>query len=317
MYAIQTENLTKEFHTLFSKKRALVVDDINLEIDRGEIVGLLGPNGAGKSTIIKMLCGLLKPTTGKIFINGRQMENDRSRILALIGAVLEGSRNSIWSMTVKQNLTYFAHLKNVYGRAFRERGDELLNSFELEDKRNEMVKNLSKGMKQKLAIVLAFINDPDVILLDEPTLGLDVHTARLVKQRIVHMAKRNNKTVLLTTHRIEIVEEICERVAIINKGRLIAFEETEGLLSSFGGEYYIIKLSGRPDTAILEGLSIVRDVELDQSAEGEFILRLILDRKDHLFKVLEALGQGNQSRVLAINRSKPKLEDVFVKMVES
>lgn len=317
MYAIQLKNLTKEFGTLFRKERVLAVEGINIEIKKGEVIGLLGPNGAGKSTILKMICGLLKPTRGEIFINGRRLDNDRSQTLTLIGAVLEGSRNSIWSMTVKQNLTYFAYLKHVHGRALKERGEELLNSFELENKKNEMVKNLSKGMKQKLAIVLAFISDPDVILLDEPTLGLDVHTARLVKQRIVQMAEHNNKTVLLTTHRIEIVEEICERVAIVDKGRLIAFEKTERLLSGVGGEYYVIKLGGRPDTTVLEGLSMVRGVELDQSAGEEFVLRLILDRKDSLFKVLEALGRENRSRILSINKSEPKLEDVFVKMVGS
>lgn len=317
MYGIQLKNLSKEFSSLFGTKRLMAVENIDLEIRKGEILGLLGPNGAGKSTIIKMACGLLRPTSGEIIINGLRLGNNRSRILTHIGAVLEGSRNSLWSMTVKQNLTYFGYLKNVHGKVLKERSDELLFLFQLEHKKDEPVKNLSKGMRQKLAIVLAFINDPDLILLDEPTLGLDVQANGLVKKRVVQLAKQNNKAVLLSTHNLGIAEEICDRVAVINKGRLIAFDKTERLLSSVSREHYIIKLKGRPDVAALKRLPWVGDVEIVHSnVEGdESLIRLVMDREDSLFEVIDFL-MSDGVKILSMRKSEPNLEDIFVRMVE-
>ena len=317
IYTIQLKDLTKKFTRLFRGQALIAVERVNLKVKKGEILGILGPNGAGKSTLLKMICGLLRPTGGEIFVNGQQFEKHRSEILARIGVVLEGSRNSLWSMTVKENLTYFGYLKNVHGKVLKKRGDELLNLFRLEQKKNEPVKNLSKGMRQKLAIALSFINDPDLILLDEPTLGLDVQTARLVKNLIVDLAKENNKTVLLSTHHMEIVEEICDRVAIVNKGGLIALDDTEKLLRSVEREFYTIKLRGRPDINAVERIPTVRDVELVDYFDGEkeVLIRLAMNRENSLFEVIEALRR-NGIKILSMTKSEPNLEDIFVKLVE-
>jgi len=316
MYSVELRTLTKEFSRLFRNRSVIVVEDVNLNIGKGEIFGLLGPNGAGKTTIVKMICGLIRPTRGEILINGQRLDRNR-HVLTRIGAVLEGSRNSLWSMTVRQNLTYFGHLKHVHGRVLKERCDALLNLFQLEQKRDDVVRNLSKGMKQKLAIVLAFIADPDIILLDEPTLGLDIHGARLVKEAIVRLAKLENKTVLLTTHQLDIVEEICDRVAIIHKGRLIALDRTEKLCNNFGREHYDVKLQGRPDTVFLKDLPIFRNVEIvhGDAEKEEFLVRFVMDREDSLFEAIDALRRGGV-RILSMTKVEPKLEDVFVKMVD-
>jgi len=311
MTIIEARNLTKEFKGILNRQRLVAVDDVSFTVEKGEIVGLLGVNGAGKTTLLKMICGLLFPTRGEILINGKSLRQNRAAVLGQIGAVLEGSRNSLWSLTVKQNLTYFGHLKNTHGKPLRDRGDELLTFFQLDKKKNEVVKNLSKGMKQKLAIILAFINDPELILLDEPTLGLDIHTAALVKKRIVDLARNQRKTIFLTTHQIEIVEEICDRVAIIHQGRLIAFEKTEILLGNVGREHYIIKFDSPPDIAVLQKLPMVRDIQPLKPATD---LRLVLDRKNIFFEVMEAL-QSTHARILSIEKSDPKLEDVYVRMI--
>ncbi|MEA2040101.1 MAG: ABC transporter ATP-binding protein [Thermodesulfobacteriota bacterium] len=318
MYSIELRNLTKEFRYLFKKQRLIAVEDVSLDIKKGEILGLLGPNGAGKTTIVKMICGLIRPTCGQVLINGQRLEKDRSHALTRIGAVLEGSRNSLWSMTVIQNLTYFGYLKHVHGHVLKERCDALLDLFQLEHKRDDLVKNLSKGMKQKLAIALAFINDPDLVLLDEPTLGLDVHGARLVKECIVRLAKQENKTVLMTTHQMDVVEEICDRVAIINQGRLIALDSAEKLCSAFGREYYEVRLKGRFDTSFLKTLPIFRDVEVIHSdaEKAESLIRLVMDREDCLFEAIEFL-RGDGVRILSMTKVEPNLEDIFVKMVEA
>lgn len=316
MHILEARNLTKEFKGIFNRQRLVAVDNVSLRVDKGEIIGLLGVNGAGKTTLLKMICGLLVPTRGEVFINGQSLQQNRSAVLGQIGAVLEGSRNALWSLTVKQNLTYFGHLKNTHGKPLRDRGDELLNFFQLDKKKNEVVKNLSKGMKQKLAIILAFISDPELILLDEPTLGLDIHTAALVKKRIVDLARNQNKTIFLTTHQIEVVEEICDRVAIIHQGRLIAFEKTEMLLGNMGREHYIIKFDAPPDISILQKLPLVRDIQPLQGAANNqaTAFRLVMDRKNIFFEVVEAL-QSAHARILSVEKSDPKLEDVYVRMI--
>jgi len=317
MPIVEIKNLTKQFNGFFSKRPLVAVDHVNLNIQKGEILGLLGINGAGKTTLLKMICGLLKPTSGEIRIGGLPLERYRSKLLNDISAVLEGSRNSLWSMTVKQNLIYFGYLKNTRGRILRERSQELLNFFQLAHKENEVVKNLSKGLKQKLAIVLAFISDPDLILLDEPTLGLDVQTSKLVKQRIVHLARQNGKTVLLTSHQIEMVEEICDRVAIISRGKIIACERTEKLLQNMGREQYVFKLQERPDLSALNQIPEVKDLEFISGSNDDhfFSIRMIIDRKDNLFPILEAF-QNSSAKILSITKSEPNLEDIFIRMIE-
>jgi ABC-2 type transport system ATP-binding protein len=315
---VEIQNLTKIFDGFFAKQGLVAVDNVSLDIQRGEILGLLGVNGAGKTTMLKMICGLLKPTSGEIRINGLELEKNRPTLLNHISAVLEGSRNSLWSMTVRQNLTYFGFLKNTHGQKLKDRGRNLLQFFQLEHKENEVVKNLSKGMKQKLAIVLAFISDPDLILLDEPTLGLDVQTAKLVKQRMVELARQKNKTILLTSHQIEMVEEICDRVAIINQGRIIALDRTDKLLGQMGREQYIFEFEEPPDLAALEKLPELNGFEFSptQADGNHFCLRLVLGHCGNLTRALGAFEQHNL-KILSISRSKPSLEDIFLKMIEA
>jgi len=319
IYGVQIKNLTKEFRSLFGRKRMIAVDDISLDVRKGEILGLLGPNGAGKTTLLKMICGLLKPTRGEIFINGKPLKKNLSESLSRLGAVLEGSRNSVWSMTVMQNLRYFGYLKNVHGQDLKSRSDMLLRFFDFEQKKNELVKNLSSGMRQKLAIILALINDPDLVLLDEPTIGLDVQSARQVKQRIVELAQNDNKTIILTTHQVNIVQEISDRVAIIDKGKLIAFEKTKSILNQRGKEYYVVRLSGRPDQSVLDSLSTAKDLELIQkkNMNDECVLHLALGQNNSFFEILKSLIIEKNVTILSINKSEPNLEDILVDMVKN
>jgi len=315
---VRTVDLTKRFVRRFGKTSITAVDHVSVEIKRGEIFGVLGQNGAGKSTLLKMICGLLRPSEGEVIINGKAVEKYRRETLSEIGAVLEGSRNSLWSMTVRQNITYFGYLKNVHGFGLKQRGERLLRLFQLEDKQDELVKNLSKGMKQKLAIALAFINDPSLVLLDEPTLGLDVQTERIVKELIVGLSKEKNKTVLLSSHDMRLVEEICDRVAIISKGRVVRLDETKSLLRNIDQEVYLIRLEGTPELQRVAGIGEVRIIKVQERSqkEGECLLRVTMGHHERLFEVIDAL-RAEDLRVLSITKCEPSLEDVFVKVVES
>lgn len=317
MSVLETRSLTKEFRDIFGRKSLVAVDNVNLAVERGEIIGLLGVNGAGKTTLLKMICGLLIPTRGEVRINGESFRENRAGILRKIGAVLEGSRNALWSLTVAQNLSYFGHLKNSRGKSLRDRGNELLGFFRLEDKKNELVKNLSKGMKQKLAIILAFINDPELILLDEPTLGLDIQTAALVKERVAELARTQHKTIFITTHQIEMAEEVCDRVAIIQGGRLVAFEKTTALLADMGREHYLIRFDAPPDFSTLQKLPPICEIQpLQSQAEvPAAAVRLTMDRKDNFFEILPAL-EAARARILSIEKADAKLEDVYIRLIE-
>jgi len=316
--ALRVENLTKIFVRALSRRSVLAVDHVNFSVEKGRIVGILGPNGAGKSTLLKMICGLIKPSYGNIFIYDKLLSKNQYSILSSIGTVLEGSRNSLWSMTVEQNLTYFGYLKNVHGRIMKKRIAQLLDLFDLEYKRHELVKNLSKGMKQKLAIALAFINEPDLILLDEPTLGLDVHTARLVKERIVQLARQHKRTILLSSHNMAVVEEISDDVAIINRGKLIIYDETKKVMGRIAQESYTIKVKGQPDIELLRHIPVVQDIKILKplSRDEDLIIRVTMNSEDSLHEILQGLNKDG-IKVLSVNKYKANLEDIFVRMVES
>lgn len=195
--------------------------DISLSIAPGQVYGLIGHNGAGKTTLIKMMCGLVTPTRGTVLIHGLDIQKQRSKALPYIGAVLEGTRNVYWRFTPLQNLRYFAGLNGKRWTEVRARSDGLLKELQLWDHRDRRVGLLSRGMQQKVAIACALVADPNVILLDEPTLGLDFESSQTVKGWIGSMARDRGVTVLLTTHQLDLAQELCDRVGIMHQGQLV------------------------------------------------------------------------------------------------
>ena len=227
--AIQVHNLSKTYRT--RKGEAIdAVRNVSLTIPTGQVFGFLGPNGAGKTTTIKMICSLIKPTAGSVTLNGIDVARNRRAAMLQTGAVLEGTRNVHWTLSAWDNLLYFGHLKGISGSILRSRAEWLLKELDLWDRRSNLVRTFSRGMQQKVAIGCALVNDPPIILLDEPTLGLDVHAARTVKALVTQLAKDNGKTVVLTTHQLDMAQELCQHVAIISKGRIIADHPVEELL---------------------------------------------------------------------------------------
>jgi ABC-2 type transport system ATP-binding protein len=227
---IKIRGLTKEYKDWRGRRRRVVaMDNLNLNLKKGEILAFLGPNGAGKTTVIKMICGLLLPDKGSIEINGYDVCKNPCQALREIGVVLEGSRNIYWRLTPRENLEYFGNLKGISGRVLKDRIENLLFFFDLMEKRNTLTKDLSRGMQQKLVIAISLIGEPEVLLLDEPTTGLDVHTTILIKERLKTLSRDKRKTIFLSTHQMEIAQDISDRVAIINQGRLAILEKTRDL----------------------------------------------------------------------------------------
>jgi ABC-2 type transport system ATP-binding protein len=232
--AIRIESLCKTY-----RKRGhadlRAVDGLTLSVPPGQIIGFLGPNGAGKTTSIKMLCGLVTPSGGRVLLNGHDAHRQRRRAMAQIGAVLEGTRNVYWRLTPWENLLYFGRLRGVSGQPLKSRAESLLRQLDLWQWRDRPVRAFSRGMQQKLAIACALISDPPIVILDEPTLGLDVEAAQSVKAWIPRLARDEGKTVVLTTHQLDMAQHICDRIAIMHRGRLIADQPTGELLALFAG----------------------------------------------------------------------------------
>lgn len=213
MESVKIKNLSKRYsdHFVFQK--------INLSFHPGKIIGLLGDNGVGKTTFIKLICGLIDPDEGEVFVNGIDIKKQRSKSMQNIGVLLEGSRSIYWKLTAWQNLLYFSGLKGTFGKLAHNRAQNLLQIFDLWDVRNIKVEFLSFGMKQRLALACSLSHDPSIILLDEPTSGLDKQSSAIFECFIKQLA-HENKLVIIASHDHEMLERISHITLIIKNGSI-------------------------------------------------------------------------------------------------
>ena len=296
------------------------LDHVNFEIQNGELFGLLGPNGAGKTTIVKVLCTLLEPTTGHAFVKGYDVVKNAENVRKIVNMVAGGERMLYYRLTGRENLNYFADLYNVPKKEVRSRVDKLLELMGLSDRADDEVEKYSKGMKQRLQVCRGLINDPEVLFLDEPTLGLDVNIARdlrkFVREKIV---REEGKTVLLTTHYMYEAEEMCDRVGFINKGKLVAVGQPEELKrkipSGFSIEILLTRLTDDILNSLrhLETVKKVMATDYEGEAEGEKIDRLVINVESDkaVPHVLNHIASKN-CRVVSVNLRGPTLEDLFM-----
>jgi ABC-2 type transport system ATP-binding protein len=305
--AIETSALSKVFRN--GRQAVTAVDELNLAVPAGQIFGFLGPNGAGKTTTVKIICGLVSPTAGRVVVNGHDVARQRRAAMCQIGAVLEGTRNVYWRLSAWQNLMYFGRLKGRRA-GLRKRARQLLTDLGLWARRDDEVRDFSRGMQQKVAIACALIADPPILLLDEPTLGLDVHASRTLKNWIQELATEEKKTIVLTTHQLDVAQELCHQVAIINHGRLIANQPTHELLRLFRKQYYQIRLAGylpELEQAWPEGLAVAQE-------NGFTILTGAIVKQEDLYAILDsvrALGLP----LISAEQIEANLEEVFMELV--
>jgi ABC-2 type transport system ATP-binding protein len=240
---IQARGLTKNFGKL------VAVSDLTLEVGAGEVFGFLGPNGAGKTTTIRMLTGLVRPTSGSALVAGYDIERDPREVKRRVGYLAE-TPYLYSKLSGREFLAFMGGLYEVAPDLARQRIDRLLGLFELADKADDLVESYSHGMRQKLGLAGAMLHEPPVLFLDEPTSGLDPRSARLVKDLLVAMVDRGH-TVFLSTHVLEIAEHLCHRVGIIDHGQLVATGTLEELRSQARVEAYsledvFLQLTGGP-----------------------------------------------------------------------
>jgi len=299
--AVEVSRLTKRFGDI----RA--VDGISFQVREGELFGFLGPNGAGKTTTVRLLTGVLRPDAGRINIMGFDISKAPLEAKMLMGIVPEMS-NPYIDLSAWDNLMLMGELYGVPKGRRREKAMELLELFDLQDRRDQKTKGFSKGMKQRLILAMALIHEPKLLFLDEPTSGLDVQSARLIRD-LIRELNRNGVTVFLTTHNIAEADQMCDRVAIINRGKIVAIDEPENLKTAFKSSQSVEVAFDRPvdDSELLRNIEGVSEVR----REGDR-LRLYTDEPGDVASRLVEYAKAHGLRVLSLNTLGPSLEDVFV-----
>ncbi|MEW6228117.1 MAG: ABC transporter ATP-binding protein [Bacillota bacterium] len=222
--------MTKVYTDLFGRARAIGVENLSMSVRPGETLAVLGPNGAGKTTAIKMLAGLLIPTSGQVLVDGLDVTRRRREVLSKIGVMLGDSRSVYWRLTVKDNLEYFAALRGLAGGRARHRISFVTDALALGPLLQKRVGDLSRGMCQRLAFAIALLPDPEALVLDEPTFGLDVRSRREMRGLLHQAASDRCRAVILATHQMDEAEALASMVCILKRGRVVAFDTVSSLL---------------------------------------------------------------------------------------
>lgn len=310
--AVSVAGLSKRFGE--GGDAVTAVDDVSLEIETGSIVGLLGPNGAGKTTLIKSILGMVLPDEGTVRIRGVDVYDRPREAYAFVDAMLEGARNDYWRLTVRENLRYFTTISGVDPDSVSERHDRLLSQLELAEKADVPVRDLSQGMKQKVSLATVLAGGAEVIFLDEPTLGLDVESSRTLQRELRRLVEEEGLTVVLSSHDMDVVETVCDRVLIVSDGRIIADDTVDALLR--GTDRHRIRISS-PDLtgAVVSELRNrfgVIDVErLEAGARID-----VTTDSDGLYELMARLRAADVT-LERVRTVEPDLEDVFVELTSA
>jgi ABC-2 type transport system ATP-binding protein len=298
--AIHIENLTRRFNDL------VAVDNISFDIENGEIFGLLGPNGAGKTTTLSMLSTMLKPTSGKAMVNGVDVERDEDGVRKSIGIVFQ-DQSLDEELTAWENMDFHGRLYRIPTDIRNQRITELLMLVELEDRKDDIVKTFSGGMRRRLEIARGLLHHPSVLFLDEPTLGLDPQTRNHLWEYIATLAREKGITIILTTHYMEEADRLCNRIAIIDHGKIIALDTPKNLKDRIGGDVVTIK-SSNPE-AIIAALNEPWISRMEKHNDDVIIS---LQNADQHVSTIVTLLNTKQVHIESITIHKPTLEDVFL-----
>ena len=301
MDIIKTDGLTKRYNNLTA------VDNINFSVEKGEIFGFLGPNGAGKTTTIKMLITLLNPTSGSAEISGFDIIKNKDLVRKNIGVVFQEPALDT-ELTGAENLDYHARMYALKRDKRKERIETVLKLVDLEDKRNEIVKNYSGGMKRRLEIARGLMHYPNVLFLDEPTLGLDAQTRRAIWKYIKKMNEEEGTTIFLTTHYMDEADYLCDRVGIIDRGKILVIDEIDNLKNSIGKDLITLKCLNIDNfKKILEKEDWIFSIKKHDSK-----LTLGVEKGDEKIPKIIEISQSRGIKIKSINVRKPTLDDVFL-----
>ncbi|NIW50382.1 MAG: ATP-binding cassette domain-containing protein [Gammaproteobacteria bacterium] len=297
-------------------KELVALDHVNMTIQSGELFGLLGPNGAGKTTLIKILTTLLAPTSGEAHVAGFNVSTDPGEVRPRINMVSGGETSGYGLLTVRENLWMFAQFYGIDSKVANQRIKDLLEIVGLGDRINTKSSDLSTGLRQKMNIVRGFLTDPEVLFLDEPTLGLDVGASRDVRDFIRTWVNDNpEKTILLTTHYMVEADELCDRVAIINEGKVLACDKPSRLKRELQKDS-IFRIESSPMNGVtIEDFRSIPGVRefTSEELDGHNVLEFILQEESVLGSVINKMTSNN-IQIINLEKREPTLEDVFVSL---
>jgi len=315
--SIETRSLRRVFKGIPGAGDVVALDNVDLAIEDGEIFGLLGPNGAGKTTMIKILATLLLPTSGEAYVKGLEVSRNASKVRKVINLVSGGETPGYGILSVKENLWFFSQLYGLSRQAANDRIKGLVTQLGLDNYIDTRMSKLSTGFKQRLNLARGFINNPAVVFLDEPTLGLDVLSAKQLRTMIKSWMTDGTKTVLLTTHYMAEADEMCNRVGIIDQGKVLACDTPQRLKAKIASRPSW-KIEVTPNIQELDALKTVPGVigisEVSNIETGTSTLKLVLEDESVMSDLLSTISR-NGSRVLNMGKSEPTLEDVYINLV--
>ena len=301
MNIIETQKLTRKFNGFTA------VDDISFSVKKGEIFGFLGPNGAGKTTTIKMLTTLLNPTIGSATVADYDIIKERDKVRKNIGVVFQDPALDT-ELTGRENLDFHARMYGLSSSNRKARIKEVLSLVDLEEKKDEYVKNYSGGMKRRLEIARGLMHFPTVLFLDEPTLGLDTQTRRAIWQYIRKMNKDENTTIFLTTHYMDEADYLCDRVGIIDKGKILIIDTTTNLKNSIGNDMIMLNCSNF-DKLIKR---LKKEKWIKNIKKHDALLTLGVEKGEEKIPIIIEIAQSENIKIKAISVGKPTLDDVFL-----
>ncbi len=302
MHSIIVKDLTKYYGDLCA------VDHVSFTVDTGEVFGYLGPNGAGKTTTIRMLTGLTRPSEGRAWVAGYDVLDETVEVKRRVGVVPEAS-NLYDELTVWDNLQFISRLYHVPRAEREKRIRELLETFNLWDRRGMRFRRLSRGLKRRVILAAALVHDPEILFLDEPTTGLDVVSAHGLRG-LIRELRGMGKTIFLTTHYIEEADQLCDRVAIIVRGRIIALDTPERLKVKAGAKSLIeVELSGKPSKELLETLGRIGEVEA-----REHRVSIYTDKLQETLRLLPEEASKAGLKLISVQTRGGTLEDAFLKL---
>jgi ABC-2 type transport system ATP-binding protein len=299
-------------HVSFKYNGVHALKDFSLNINRGEVVALLGPNGAGKTTSIRVLNGLLNPESGEINVLGFDPRKDGAKIRARTGVLTE-TPALYERLTARQNLSFFGTLSELSKIEVEERSNHLFEVFNLQNRSRDRVETFSKGMKQRLALARALLHDPELLFLDEPTSDLDPEASKQVQDLILEISGHENRTVILCTHRLYEAEKLCDRVAIMKNGHVVAAGTLEELRSQvFPMLQVYFRLAGKANENLVKILAQLPGAqEVKALSDGE--LTLIVDSEDRIPVMVSALVNAG-TEIKAVEPRPATLEDIYLRL---
>jgi ABC-2 type transport system ATP-binding protein len=303
--AIEIDNVSKQFRD--GKKTIKALDDVSIAVKKGEIFGLLGPNGAGKTTLISVLVGILSPDKGKASVLGMDCVRDTKRVQSKIN-IVSGFAGVIFSLSIEEALMYYCLLYNVQNP--KEKIETVVKIAGLEEARGRVAADLSSGMKQRFLIAKGLLNDPKVLLLDEPTVGLDVESAINIR-KMVKQLRKDGRTILLTTHNMFEAQELCDRIAFINHGKIIAVGTAQELKDKIIGKR-VIEIHCSNEKCIISSLSSLKGVEA--KVRSPKIVDVSVDSYKRMKDIMKALA-GCDGEVYSVNELEPTLEETYLKYI--